>query len=293
MEPFFFIFICMEKSLSKIEYDRFVKTLRGPLKSLNGEIYYVSADNPFNANFGCFLNIVIRETQVQPDIIFKLMTEIAEKFKTLYDEYPSSSDQVGKTAVRIKDFLFTGGSDKFIGFNLNDSLYTVLPAETLQWTKELRQVKILMTFLKDPVGFRSVMELDDTTLERVNRSLKQLQSQKNVPHNLQVHLDFIQEGTFMLNDLEVKYELPDNLKLSFKCDARNHNKITGVLDFDYMPIHVEYPMNRISGQNMYDTLVELLTDKFISIFQSNDLLPDRYAANTYKPNFNFIIKFTG
>ena len=280
----------MGKSLSKLEYDRFVGTLRGPLKSVNGEIYYVSTDNSFNGHPGCYLNIVIRETQVQPDIIFKLMTEIAGKFKPMYDEYII---EMMNTAVRIKDLLFTGGFDQYIGFNLNDSMHTVLPADTLQWTKELRQVKTMMTFLTDPVGFRSVMELDDTTLERVNRSLKQLQSQKNVPHNLRIHLDFIEEGSFMLNDLEVKYKLPDNIKLKYKCDARNHNKITGVVDFDFRPIHVEYPIDPVSGRNMHDTLVELLTTKFVSIFQSNDLTPDRYAANIYKPQFNFIFKFTG
>ena len=280
----------MGKSLSKLEYDRFVSTLRGPLKSMNGEIYYVSADNSFIGNFGCYLNIVIRETQVQPDIVFKLMTEIAGKFKPMYDEY---GDEMKNTAMRIKDLLFTGGFDQYIGFNLNDSMHTVLPADTLQWTKELRQVKTMMTFLTDPVGFRSVMELDDTTLDRLNRGLKQLQSQKNVPHNLRIHLDFIEEGTFMLNDLEVKYKLPDNIKLKYKCDARNHNKITGVVDFDFMPIHVEYPIDPISGRNMHDTLVELLTTKFVSIFQSNDLAPDRYASNSYNPRFNFIFKFTG
>ena len=280
----------MGKSLSKLEYDRFVSTLKGPLKSINGEIYHVSADNSFNSNFGCYLNIVIRETQVQPDIIFKLMTEIAGKFKPMYDEY---GDEMKNTAMRIKDLLFTGGFEQYIGFNLNDSMHTVLPADTLQWTKELRQVKTMMTFLTDPVGFRSVMELDDTTLDRLNRGLKQLQSQKNVPHNLRIHLDFIEEGSFMLNDLEVKYKLPDNIKLKYKCDARNHNKITGVVDFDFMPIHVEYPMDPVSGRNMHDTLVELLTTKFVSIFQSNDLSPDRYAANIYKPQFNFIFKFTG
>lgn len=280
----------MGKSLSKLEYERFVSTLRGPLKSINGEIYYVSADNSFIGNFGCYLNIVIRETQVQPDIVFKLMTEIAGKFKPMYDEY---GDEMKNTAMRIKDLLFTGGFEQYIGFNLNDSMHTVLPADTLQWTKELRQVKTMMTFLTDPVGFRSVMELDDTTLDRLNRSLKQLQSQKNVPHNLRIHLDFIEEGSFMLNDLEVKYKLPDNIKLKYKCDARNHNKITGLVDFDFMPIHVEYPIDPVSGRNMHDTLVELLTTKFVSIFQSNDLAPDRYAANIYKPQFNFIFKFTG
>ena len=150
-----------------------------------------------------------------------------------------------------------------------------------------------MTFLTDPVGFRSAMELDDTTLDRLNRGLKQLQSQKNVPHNLRIHLDFIEEGSFMLNDLEVKYKLPDNIKLKYKCDARNHNKITGVVDFDFMPIHVEYPITAKDFNREYDILTERLTTKFMSIFLSNDLIPDRYAANSYKPQFNFTIDFTG
>ena len=218
------------------------------------------------------------------------MTEIAGKFKPMYDEY---GDEMKNTAMRIKDLLFTGGFDGYIGFNLNDSMHTVLPADTLQWTKELRQVKTMMTFLTDPVGFRSVMELDDTTLDRVNRGLKQLQSQKNVPHNLRIHLDFIEEGSFMLNDLEVKYKLPDNIKLKYKCDARNHNKITGVVDFDFMPIHVEYPITAKDFNREYDILTERLTTKFMSIFLSNDLIPDRYAANSYKPQFNFTIDFTG
>ena len=59
-----------------------------------------------------------------------------------------------------------------------------------------------------------------------------------------------------------------------------------------MPIHVEYPINPVSGKNMYDTLTELLTDKFNSIFKSNDLVPDRFAPNSKKPNYNFDFKWT-
>lgn len=292
----------MGKTLSKLEYDRFVSTLKGPLKSINGEIYHVSADNSFNSNFGCYLDIVIHETQVQPDIVFKLMTEIAGKFETMYDEH---TIEMMNTAVRIKNLLFTGGMDGYIGFNLNDSMHTVLPPQILQWTKELRQVKTLMTFIKDPVlqnSLRSVMELDDTTLERVNRGLRQLQSQKNVPHNLQVHLDFIEEGTFdfefsygsnFSSKVNVHYKLPENIRLKFRCDARNHNKVTGLVDFDFMPIHVDCSISPELFKKYYDKLTELLTDKFNTIFKSNDLVPDRYAANSYKPQYNFIINFTG
>lgn len=292
----------MGKSLSKLEYDRFVGTLRGPLKSMNGEIYHVSADNSFNNNFGCYLNIVIRETQVQPDIVFKLMTEIAGKFKPMYDEY---GDEMKNTAMRIKDLLFTGGVDGYIGFNLNDSMHTVLPANTLQWTKELRQVKTMMTFLTDPVGFRSVMELDDTTLERVNRGLRQLQSQKNVPHNLQVHLDFIEEGTF---DIDVSYgsnynlvgnvyyKFPENIKLKFVCVAGNHNKITGMLDFDWKPIYVEFPLSPETGRAVIDTVTSILSERIKEILKSNDLIPINYSSNSThydKAHFKFSFKWVG
>lgn len=292
MEPFFFIFISMGKILDKSDFERFVKSLRGPLNTINGEIYYTLPET--FSTFGAYLNIVIRETQVQPDIIFKLMTEIAEKFKPMYDEYmDGNSNEMGETMVRINDLLFTGGVDGFIGFNLNSAMDTVLPAERLQWTKEVRKVKTLMTYLKDPVGFRSVMELDDITLERVNRGLKQLQSQKNTPHNLQVHLEFIEEGTFTMNGMVIKYKLPEDIKLKFECSPRNHNKITGLVDFDYLPIHVEHPYNSKVGAAMYDTITELLSNKINSLFLANDLIPVRFASNSNKPRFNFIINWTG
>ncbi len=282
----------MGKFVNKLDFERFVKSLKGPLNSINGEIYNVSSDT-LNT-FGCYLDIVIRETQVQPDIIFRLMTEIAEKFKPMYDEYLDEyGSGMGETMVRIKNLIFTGGVDGFIGFNLNSSMDSVLPVEILQWTKEVRKVKTLMTYLKDPVGFRSVMELDDITLERVNRGLKQLQSQKNAPHNLQVHLEFIEEGTFTMNGMVIKYKLPEDIKLKFECSPRNHNKITRLVDFDYLPIHVEHPYNPKVGAAMYDTITELLSNKINSLFLANDLIPVRFSSNSNKPKFNFIINWTG
>lgn len=282
----------MGKFVNKLDFERFVKSLKGPLNSINGEIYNVSSDTL--STFGCYLDIVIRETQVQPDIIFRLMTEIAEKFKPMYDEYLDEyGSGMGETMVRIKNLIFTGGVDGFIGFNLNSSMDSVLPVEILQWTKEVRKVKTLMTYLKDPVGFRSVMELDDITLERVNRGLKQLQSQKNTPHNLQVHLEFIEEGTFTMNGMVIKYKLPEDIKLKFECSPRNHNKITGLVDFDYLPIHVEHPYNSKVGAAMYDTITELLSNKINSLFLANDLIPVRFSSNSNKPKFNFIINWTG
>ena len=283
----------MGKFVNKLDYQRFVKSLKGPLKSLNGEIYYVREDTL--STFGCYLNIVIRETQVQPDIIFKLMTEIAEKFKPMYDEYMDEyGSGMGGTMVRIMDLLLTGGLDEFIGINLNSSMDSVLPVERLQWTKEVRQVKTLMTFLEDPVGFRSVMELDDTTLERVNRGLKQLQSQKNVPHNLQVHLDFIEEGTYKDEGFDVYYKFPENVKLKFVAVAKNHNKITGLVDFDWKPIYVEYPLTPEVGRFMTDTITSVLSHKIKQILKANDLTPINFSSNSTNPDkslFNFSFKW--
>jgi hypothetical protein len=186
-------------------------------------------------------------------------------------------------------------------------MHTVLPVETLQWTKELRQVKTLMTFLKDPVGYRSVMEIDDTTMERLNRSLKQLQSQKNIPHNLQVHLDFVEEGTFTIPDeintsmgddgelkqIKVYYKFPQNIKLKFKCDARSHNKITGEVDFDFMPIYVEYPkLSEDYESPKRELLKTLISERIKHILKSNDLVPVRFSSNLDSDSkFNFSFKW--
>ena len=284
----------MGKILDKLEFERFVKSLRGPLNSMNGEIYYTLPET--FGTFGAYLNVVIRETQVQPDIIFRLMTEIAEKFKPMYDEYSDEhGNEMGETTVRISDLLFTGGMNEFIGFNLNSAMDTVLPVQTLQWTKEVRKVKTLMTFLKDPVGFRSVMELDDTTLERVNRGLRQLQSQKNAPHNLQVHLDFIEEGTLEIEGQKVYYRFPDDIKLKFECDPKNHNKITGLVNFDWRSIYVEYPLSPEVGKTMVDTITSVLSDKIKKMLKSNDLTPINFlkGKNTQIDEFLFNFKWVG
>jgi hypothetical protein len=284
----------MGKILDKSDFERFVKSLRGPLNTINGEIYYTLPET--FSTFGAYLNIVIRETQVQPDIIFKLMTEIAEKFKPMYDEYMDEhGNEMGETTVRISDLLFTGGMNEFIGFNLNSAMDTVLPVERLQWTKEVRKVKTLMTFLKDPVGFRSVMELDDTTLERINRGLRQLQSQKNTPHNLQVHLDFIEEGTLDIEGQKVYYRFPDDVKLKFECDPKNHNKITGLVNFDWKSIYVEYPLSPEVGETMVDTITSVLSDKIKKMLKSNDLTPINFlkGKNTEIDEFLFAFKWVG
>lgn len=284
----------MGKIVDKTDYEKFVKSLKGPLESINGEIYYVSPDT--FSTFMCSLYIVIHEKEIQPDIIFKMLTEIAEKFRPMYHKY---MDEEGSgmdfTTVKIRDLLITGGANEFIGVNLVDSMTTVLPVERLQWVRELRPVKSLMKYLEDPIGYRSVMELDDTTVEKLNRTIKQLQSQKNVPHNLQVHLDFIEEGTFIVSGKEIYYKFPDNIKLKFVCDPKNHNKITGEIDFGYRGVRVDYPISRENGLIMEDTLTTLVSDKLKQILKSNDLTPINFASNStnyeksiFRIDFNFI-----
>lgn len=283
----------MGKQLRARDYELFARSLKGPLSTIKGEIYEV-----FTETFGTFgigLNIVIHETEVEPTIISDLMKEISSKFQDMYDGYTDEDgNNMGKTLVRIKNLMFTGGLDvdiNYIGFNLNNAMNTVLPSEKLQWTKDVHTVNDLIQYTKNPEVLQ-LMELEESTIEKLNRSLKQLYSQKNVPHNLQIHLDFVEEGTFMIDTHKVHYKLPENIQLVCHSDARNHNKITGYLDFDYQPIHVEFPISDTLGKNMYDTLVDLLSDKIMKILNSNDLKPDRYAANTNKPHFNFIINFT-
>ena len=298
----------MGKFVNKLDYERFVLSLKGPLESLNGEIYEATSDT-LNI-FGCYLNIVIHETQVQPDIISTLMTELANKFTPMYDEYmDEKSSGMGGTMVRIRNLIITGGLEGLIGINLNDSMSSVLPIEKLQWTKEVRTVKDLIGYSKD-TGILQLMTLDETTLDRLNRSLKQLQSQKNVPHNLQVHLDFIEEGTFTMPDavnlnmvdgdieqVKVYYRFPDNIKLNFKCDPRNHNKITGEVDFNWKPIYVEYPkLTEDFKTGKRDALISLLTNRIKHILKSNDLTPVNFAGNSGNYDralFNFKFKWTG
>jgi hypothetical protein len=283
----------MGKFVNKRDYERFVQGLKGPFKSLNGEIYEAQSET-LNI-FGCAIYIVIREVQVQSDIISKIMVELSEKFQDMYDEYMDEHGSgMGNTTVRIRTLMFTGGlqtNNNLIGINLNDSMNTVLPHEKLQWTKEVHTVKDLMEYSKD-TGVLQLMELDETTLVKINRGLKQLQSQKNVPHNLQVHLDFIEEGTIKMEDFEVYYKLPENIRIKFESDPKNHNKITGVVDFNYKPIYVEYPLPPEMGKPMRDTLVELVSHKIKHILKSNDLIPINFSSNS--TNFEralFIINF--
>jgi len=291
----------MGKFVNKQDYERFVQGLVGPLKSTNGEIYEAKAET-FNI-FNCYLNIVIREREIGSDLIFKLLTEIAEKFQPMYDLYmDEKSSGMGITDVRIRKLILTGGLDNndIIGINLNDTMTTVLPIEKQMWIKEMYSVKELLSLSKTPESIQQT-QLDETTVEKINRSLKQLQSQKNVPHNLQVHLDFVEEGTF---DLDISngtnnsnnfikniyYRLPENIKLKFFCDPSNFNKITGELDFDYKPIYIEFPFSPKVGRAMIETITSVLSDKIKQILKSNDLTPVRYQKNTH---FIFDFKWTG
>jgi len=155
-------------------------------------------------------------------------------------------------------------------------------------------VKDLLSFPKTPESIQQT-QLDETTVEKVNRSLRQLQSQKNVPHNLQVHLDFIEEGNIKVDEFDVYYRLPENIRLKFDCDPSNHNKITGVVDFAYKQIYIEFPVSPQVGRAMQDSFTSLLTDKIKRIFKSNDLVPTNFASNTTnfdRAVFSFNFKWT-
>jgi hypothetical protein len=269
--------------------------LAGPLETLKGEIFDVHTET-YSITFGCDFSIVIHESVVTPTIISDLMTEISSKFRPMYDRYSKEEDSgFDKTTVRIRGLIFTGGLDvdiNYIGIDLNKSMTTVLPVEKLQWTKEPHTVNDLIQYTKNPEVLQ-LMKLDETTLDKLNRSLKQLQSQKNVPHNLQIHLEFIEEGTFTINGMVIKYKLPEDIKLVLNSDPRNHNKITGLVDFDFLPIHVDFPYTPKLGTALYDSIVESLTNKINSIFVSNDLVPVRFSSDSNKVRFNFIINWTG
>jgi hypothetical protein len=301
---FFFIFISMGKFVNKRDYESFIQSLKGPLKSLKGEIYETKSET-FNI-YNCYLNVVIREREIGPDLISKLLTEIAGKFKPMYDLYMDEHGSgMAYTDVRIMRLYITGGLDSndIIGINLNDTMTTVLPVEKQLWIKEMYSVDQLLSFPKTPESIQQT-QLDETTVEKINRSLRQLQSQKNVPHNLQVHLDFIEEGNFNLdisygeisNEYNVYYKLPEDIKLKFDCDPTNHNKITGVVDFAYKPIYIEFPVSPEVGKSMRDSFTSLLTAKIKKMFKSNDLVPTNFAGNTSnfdRAIFNFNFKWTG
>ena len=285
----------MGKFVNKKDYERFVQGLKGPLKTLNGEIYD-SKSETFNI-FNCYLNVVIREREIGPDLISKLLTEIAGKFQPMYDLYMDENGSgMGITDVRISRLYITGGLDHsdIIGINLNDTMTTVLPIEKQMWIKEMYSVKELLSLSKTPESIQQT-QLDETTVEKINRSLKQLQSQKNVPHNLQVHLDFIEEGNFKVEEFDVYYKLPENIKLKFDCNPSNFNKITGVVDFAYKPIYIEFPVSPQVGRAMENSFTSILTDKIKRIFKSNDLVPSNFASNTTnfdRAVFSFNFKWT-
>jgi hypothetical protein len=284
----------MGKFVNKQDYERFVQGLKGPLKTLNGEIYD-SKSETFNI-FNCYLNVVIREREIGPDLISKLLIEIAGKFQPMYDLYMDENGSgMANTDVRIMRLYITGGLDSndIIGINLNDTMTTVLPVEKQMWIKEMYSVKDLLSFPKTPESIQQT-QLDETTVEKVNRGLKQLQSQKNVPHNLQVHLDFIEEGTYKDEGFDIYYKFPDNIKLKFVTVPANHNKITGLVDFNWKPIYVEYPLSPEVGRFMTDTITSVLSDKIKQILKSNDLTPINFSSNSTnseKALFNFNFKW--
>ena len=256
---------------------------------MNGEIVNVITET--FSTFGIGLDIVLRDTQVGPDLIPDLLTNITGLFMNMYDEYKDEyGSSMGKTLVRIRKLIITGGLD--IGVNINDTMTSVLPIEKQQWVKDVHTLNDMIQYTKEE-EVRNLMKLDETTVDRLNRITKQLQSQKNVPHNLQVHLDFIEEGTLKMNDVvDAYYKLPEGIELKCSVDERNHNKITGIVDFKYHPIYVEYPTSPEKGKIMRETIIHLLSGKIMELLKVNGLTPENFASHTTKV-FNFNIKWTG
>lgn len=282
----------MGKFIRAREYEVFGRSLKGrPIPNMNGEI--VNTITETFSTFGIGLDVVLRDTQVEPDLIPDLLTNITGLFMNMYDEYGSS---MGETLVRIRKLIITGGLENNLGVNINDTMVSVLPIYTHQWIKDVHILNDMIRYTKEE-EIRNLMKLDDITAERLNRSIKQLQSQKNVPHNLQVHLDFLEDGTIKMNDtVEAYYRLPEGIELRCSVDQRNHNKITGIVDFKYKPIYVEYPTTPETGKIMKETIVNLLSGKIKQLLELNGLTPENYSnypTNLNKPIFTFNIKWTG
>ncbi len=281
----------MGKFIRAREYEVFGKSLKGrPIPNMNGEIVNIITET-FGTSFGIGLDVVLRDTQVGPDLIPDLLTNITGLFMNMYDEYGSS---MGETLVRIRKLIITGGLD--IGVNINHTMTSVLPVEKQQWVKDVHTLNDMVQYTKEK-EVRDLMRLDEITVERLNRITKQLQSQKNVPHNLQVHLDFLEDGTIKMNDtVEAYYRLPEGIELKCSVDERNHNKITGIVDFKYKPIYVEYPTTPETGKIMKETIVNLLSGKIKQLLELNGLTPENYSnypSSLNKPIFTFNIKWTG
>lgn len=280
----------MGKTIRAREYELFGRSLKGrPIPNMNGEIVNVITET--FGTFGIGLDVVLRDTQIGSDLIPDLLTNITGLFMNMYDEYGGS---MGQTLVRIRKLIITGGLD--IGVNINDTMTSVLPIEKQQWVKDVHTLNDMIQYTKEE-EVRNLMKLDETTVERLNRITKQLQSQKNVPHNLQVHLDFIEEGTLKMNDVvDVYYKLPEGIELKCSVDERNHNKITGIIDFKYKPIYVEYPTTPETGKVMKETIENLLSNKIKQLLELNGLTPENfsnYPTNLNRPLFSFNIKWIG
>lgn len=280
----------MGKIIRAREYEVFGRSLKGrPIPNMNGEIVNIITET--FGTFGIGLDVVLRDTQVGPDLIPDLLTNITGLFMDMYDEYGGS---MGETLVRIRKLIITGGLD--IGVNINDTMTSVLPIEKQQWVKDVHTLNDMVQYTKEK-EVRDLMKLDEITVDKLNKITKQLQSQKNVPHNLQVHLDFLEDGTIKMNDtVEAYYRLPEGIELRCSVDERNYNKITGIVDFKYKPIYVEYPTTPETGKVMKETIENLLSNKIKQLLELNGLTPENfsnYPTNLNRPLFSFNIKWTG
>jgi hypothetical protein len=128
------------------------------------------------------------------------------------------------------------------------------------------------------------MLLGEDDVNKINHSLSQIKAQKNVPHNLQVQLEFIEEGEIEL-DLKMKtnqdypimfakgrYKLPEDIDLKYSLDSRNHNKITGTLSLNSKCITVEVDKGYLPlGVDEHIAMHEVAAKEINDIFISNNI----------------------
>ena len=263
-------------NLTKSNFYKFVSRLSGHLSSLEGNIKNINSmydETPHSIA----IEVEIMEDKITGDFIFKLWNEINSRIDDVYYE------SEGSTTIRIRTLILTGGIGiDNIGISLNQAATTSLPMEKVKWIKEPFSIMEMRDMLiNSPQEIRAQMLLGEDDVNKINHSLSQIKAQKNVPHNLQVQLEFIEEGEIEL-DLKMKtnqdypimfakghYKLPEDTELNFKLDKSNHNKITGKLNLKSQHITVEVdkgylPLDVSEHIAMHEVAAKEINDIFIS-----------------------------
>lgn len=252
--------------------NKLASRISGPLTSLEGDIKVV-----YSMDHSIAVEVKITEDKITGDFIFKLWNEIKSRIDDTY--YKSE----GSSTIRIRTLILTGGIGiDNIGISLNLAATTPLRMTKVKWIKEpfsLIEIRDMLT--NSPEQTREQMSLDEEEANRLNHFLSQIKAQKNVPHNLQVQLEFIEEGEIEL-DLKMKtnqdypimfakghYKLPEDTELNFKLDKSNHNKITGKLNLKSQHITVEVdkgylPLDVSEHIAMHEVAAKEINNIFIS-----------------------------